>query len=226
MWPEGRPRQGLYDPTHEHDSCGVGLVAHIKGQPATNWSRTRPTCCGMNHRGACGCEVNTGDGAGILTALPHEFLSEQTRALFRCVLPEPGAYAAGNVFLPTDPAERAECKRIVEELIAWHGQRLIGWRTLPVRPDEANIGPSARQSMPAFEQLYVAASGTLHGEAFERQLYLIRKQASHRIHASGRLTQRRLFYVCSLSTQVMIYKGMLTPDQLSIMYPTCMIRAT
>ena len=211
---------GLYDPTLEHDSCGVGLVAHIKGQRSHQLVQDAAHVLRrMNHRGACGCEANTGDGAGILTALPHEFLAAQTQALFRCELPEAGTYAAGNVFLPTDPAERAECKRIVEEQIQRQGQRLIGWRVLPVRPDEANIGPSARQSMPAFEQLFVAASGSLHGEAFERKLYLLRKQASHLIHGNPRLAQRRLFYVCSLSTQIIIYKGMLTPDQLSIIYP-------
>ncbi len=211
---------GLYDPTFEHDSCGVGLVAHIKGQRSHQLVRDAAHVLRrMNHRGACGCEANTGDGAGILTALPHEFLAEQARALFRCELPEAGTYAAGNVFLPTDPAERAECKRIVEEQIKRQGQRLIGWRVLPTKPDEANIGPSARQSMPAFEQLFVAATGSLQGEAFERKLYLVRKQASHLIHGNTRLAQRRLFYVCSLSTQIIIYKGMLTPDQLSLIYP-------
>ena len=187
----------------EHDSCGVGLVAHIKGQR----SHQLVVDAGhvlrrMNHRGACGCEANTGDGAGILTALPHEFLSAWPDRPSRASLPEAGEYAAGLVFLPTLAAERAECKRVVEQLIARQGQRLVGWRKVPVCPDEANIGPSARPRMPVIEQLFVAAGSKLPGDAFERQLYLIRKQASHGCAANA-TTERnaQMFYVCSLSTQ-------------------------
>ncbi|MHB8866068.1 MAG: glutamate synthase central domain-containing protein, partial [Pirellulaceae bacterium] len=213
-------KQGLYDPAQEHDSCGVGLVAHIRG------ARSHQLVVDglhvlrrMNHRGACGCEVNTGDGAGILTALPHAFLAQVAQATFGAQLPEAGAYAAGVVFLPTHAAERAECKRVVERAIARQGQRLVGWRPVPVRPDEANIGPSARQGMPVMEQLFVAAGGTMRGDAFERQLYLIRKQASHQVHGNPQLSEHRAFYICSLSTQIIIYKGMLTPDQLVAFYP-------
>ncbi len=219
--PTGLPaKHGLYDPASEHDSCGVGLVAHIKGQRSHQLvSDALHVLRRMNHRGACGCEVNTGDGAGILTTLPHEFLAQVAQSTFRTRLPAAGAYAAGIVFLPTRSGERAECKRVVEQLIAQQGQRLVGWRPVPVCPDEANIGPSARQGMPVMEQLFVAAGGEVRGEAFERQLYLIRKQASHQVHENVRLSERRAFYVCSLSTQVIIYKGMLTPDQLVAFYP-------
>ncbi|MHB8970361.1 MAG: glutamate synthase large subunit [Pirellulaceae bacterium] len=219
--PTGLPaKHGLYDPAHEHDSCGVGLVAHIKGQRSHQMVvDALHVLRRMNHRGACGCEVNTGDGAGILTALPHEFLSEVARTTFRTPLPDAGAYAAGVVFLPTLAAERAECKRVVEQLIASQGQRLIGWRKVPMCPDEANIGPSARQGMPTMEQLFVAAGAAVHGDEFERQLYLLRKQASHQVHGNPRLSERQAFYICSLSTQIIIYKGMLTPDQLVVFYP-------
>src|SRR4030067_183854 len=103
------PKQGLYDPAYEHDSCGVGFVAHIKGQRSHQiLLDAREALHNMDHRGACGCEANTGDGAGILTALPHEFLQRVVREELKAELPPPGQFAAGIVFLPTDPAERAE----------------------------------------------------------------------------------------------------------------------
>ena len=154
-----RPR-GLYDPANEHDSCGVGFVAHIKGvrsrqiiDDATEILRH------LVHRGACGCEPNTGDGAGMLTALPHEFLSKVAAADLESDLPPPGHYGVGIAFLPTDPEERRICKETVNEIIREQGQILIGWRPLPTRADEADIGPSARAGEPAMEQLFIAAAG-------------------------------------------------------------------
>jgi glutamate synthase (NADPH/NADH) large chain len=173
----------------------------------------------MSHRGACGCEPNTGDGAGIMTALPHEFLAKAARADLGATLPPPGRYGAGLVFLPTDRAEREECKRVVEQLIGEQGQRLIGWRQVPVEPDLSDLGPSARAGMPAIAQLFVAAQPGLEGDAFERKLYLIRKRASHRLRNDSRLQQALLFYICTLSTKVIVYKGMLTADQLMPFYP-------
>ncbi len=212
--------QGLYNPAWERDSCGVGFVAHIKGE------RSHQLVCDadhilrrMNHRGACGCEANTGDGAGILTALPHGFLAQVAREDFQSELPPPGRFGAGLVFLPTIAEEREQCKAEVARWIAAQGQRLVGWRPVPVRPDEADIGRSAREAMPAIEQLFVAAADDCEGEAFERQLYLIRKQATRRLRDPQRLQQAGLFYLCSLSTKVMIYKGMLTPDQLVPFFP-------
>ncbi len=176
-------KHGLYDPCLEHDSCGVGLVAHIKGQR----SHQLVVDAGhvlrrMNHRGACGCEVNTGDGAGILTALPHEFLAQRGR------IGLPGVVAGGRESMPRDSsscrplaAERAECKRVVEQLIAQQGQRLVGWRQVPVCPDEANIGPSARAGHAGDRAIVRGGGAKLRGDAFERQLYLIRKQASHQV---------------------------------------------
>jgi glutamate synthase (NADPH) large chain len=104
-------------------------------------------------------------------------------------LPEPGRFSAGLVFLPTIDAERQRCKRAVEQIVAEQGQRLVGWRPVPVCPDEADIGPSARRAMPVIEQLFIAAGGGLEGDAFERQLYLIRKQASHRLRNDASLQQ-------------------------------------
>jgi glutamate synthase (NADPH/NADH) large chain len=213
-------KHGLYNPANEKDSCGVGFVAHIKGRRSHQMVLDADHILRrMNHRGACGCEANTGDGAGMLTALPHKFLAKVAAADLGTQLPEPGKFAAGLVFLPTDGSERRKCKRVVEQIVAEQGQRLVGWREVPVRPDEADVGPTARKAMPVIEQLFVAAGGDLEGDAFERQLYLIRKRASHTLRGDVQMEQALLFYICSLSTKVIIYKGMLTPDQLMPFYP-------
>jgi glutamate synthase (NADPH) large chain len=214
------PKQGLYDPELEKDSCGVGFVANVKGHPSHQIILDADLILqNMDHRGGCGCEPNTGDGAGILTATPHKFLQKVAKATFGVELPERGKYAAGLVFLPKDPAERQLCKSVVESLILGNGQRLIGWREVPTNAEKADIGPSARAGEPAIEQLFVAATGDLEGEAFERKLYLIRKQASNQLRTDLSLKQRKAFYICSLSTKVIIYKGMLTPGQMIPYYP-------
>ena len=145
----------------------------------------------------------------MLTALPHEFLSKVAAADLESDLPPPGHYGVGIAFLPTDPEERRICKETVNEIIREQGQILIGWRPLPTRADEADIGPSARVGEPAMEQLFIAAADGLEQEALERQLFIIRKMASHRLRGSD-LKQALLFYLCSLSTKVLVYKGMLT----------------
>jgi glutamate synthase (NADPH/NADH) large chain len=210
----GLPKaHGLYDPANEHDSCGVGFVAHIKGEPSRQIiDDANRILRHMVHRGACGCEENTGDGAGIQTALPHKFLTRVAKADLDVELPQPGKYGVGIVFLPRDEQDRAVCKQTVEEIITAQGQRLLGWRPLPTDPDGADIGPSARASEPVMEQLFIAAAEGVDQEALERQLFIIRKLASHRLRGSE-LAEALLFYVCSLSTKVIIYKGMLTPHQ-------------
>jgi glutamate synthase (NADPH/NADH) large chain len=217
----GRPgAYGLYRPEMEHDSCGVGFVAHIKGIRSHQIVRDADhLLCRMDHRGARGAEPNTGDGAGILTALPHEFLAKVARATFGTELPEPGRFGAGVVFLPRDEREREFCKATVARICEEEGQRLVGWRVVPVDPDGANLGDTARAAQPHIEQLFIAASDGLEGDAFERKLYLIRKRASHALRQDESLAERQHFYVCSLSTKVMIYKGMLTPGQLMTFYP-------
>ena len=213
-------KQGLYDPANEHDSCGVGFVAHIKGHRSHQIVLdAEEVLRNMDHRGACGCEANTGDGAGILTALPHEFLQKVVRADLGVELPEPGRFAAGNVFLPQVEAEREQCKRTVEEIITTQGQHLVGWREVPTDKQAADIGPTAQAGEPYIEQLVIAAADDVESDAFERQLYLIRKQASHRLRTDASLSQAKMFYVCSLSTKVIIYKGMLTTDQLFGYFP-------
>ncbi len=212
-------KQGLYDPSNEKDSCGVGFVAHIKGARSHQIVLdAAEILTNMDHRGACGCEPNTGDGAGILTGLPEQFLAKVAREEFQAELPEPGRFGAGIVFLPTDDNERKRCKEAVERLIAELGQKFVGWREVPTEPDKADIGPTARTAAPTIEQLFVAAAEGVEGDVFERQLYLIRKRASHLLRTDTSLQQRSLFYICSLSSKVMIYKGMLTPAQLLPFY--------
>ena len=219
--PWERPgKHGLYDPQLEHDSCGVGFVAHIKGQRSHQIVEDAYTVLKhMDHRGACGCEANTGDGAGILTALPAEFVAKVARDELGASLPEPGRYGAGIVFLPQIESERQRCREEVERIIKAQGQQLIGWRQVPTDREGADVGPTARQAEPVIEQLIIAAGDKLQGDAFERQLYVIRKLASHRLRNDSSLSQAKMFYICSLSTKVIIYKGMLRTTQLMTYFP-------
>jgi glutamate synthase (NADPH/NADH) large chain len=210
---------GLYSPDNEHDSCGVGFVAHIKGKRSHQIIKDADHLgCRMDHRGARGAERNTGDGAGMLTALPLEFLARVVKEELDVELPEPGQFAAGNVFLPTSDAERATCKAAVEALVTEEGQTLVGWRAVPTDADAADIGPTARAAEPVIEQLIVAANGVA-GRDFERKLYLIRKRASHQLRGDQSLQQAEMFYICSLSPGIIIYKGMFAPDQVVAYYP-------
>ncbi len=214
------PAQGLYDPEFEKDACGVGFIAHIKGKPSHQIVVDADTILqNMDHRGACGCETNTGDGSGILCGLPHKFLSKVAKRDLGVDLPAPGKFAAGLIFLPRDEAERAHCKSTIAKLISETGQSLIGWRDVPQEAEYADIGPTAKRSEPVIEMLFVGAADGLDEEAFERRLYLVRKQASHLLRGSKELKQALMFYVCSLSTKVIIYKGMLTPAQVMPYFP-------
>ena len=186
-------KRGLYDPTLEKDSCGVGFICDIKGRPSRGIIED---ALGMNrcmeHRGGLGYEKNTGDGAGILLGLPDKFLRKVTKSELGISLPPQGAYGVGNVFLPTNDKERAHCKRLLEREIANAGQRLLGWRVLPVHPDGAGIGNAARAAMPAMEQLFIEAQGAdsaqgVSGDEFERKLYLIRKHGTHQLRGDSKL---------------------------------------
>jgi len=219
--PFGFPeKQGLYDPSLEKDSCGVGFVAHIKGKPSHQIVIDAHTILkNMEHRGACGCEQNTGDGAGILVGMPDKFLRRVALSELGINLPKPGAYSVGNIFLPQDSVERDHCKQVLNRLIAAEGQKLLGWRAVPQEAKIADIGPAALKAEPVIEQVFIAAKDGLSQQEFERQLYLIRKQASHVLRTDKNLKQALLFYVCSLSTKTLIYKGMLTPEQVVPYFP-------
>src|SRR5229473_1112321 len=201
MAPGLPPAQGLYDPAHEHDACGVGFVVDIKGRKSHGIVTQALTVLkNLLHRGACGCEVNTGDGAGILIQMPHLFLTRECAAL-GVALPEPGRYGAGLVFLPRDTRDRAACRAILERIVVEEGQVVLGWR--PVPSDSSPIGPSARSVEPTFEQVFVArGAGVPDRAAFERKLYIIRKRAEHEVRKST-ITTRQYFYFPSLSVNTL-----------------------
>jgi len=206
------PAQGLYDPAHEHDACGVGFAVDIKGRKShAIVTQALTVLKNLLHRGACGCEVNTGDGAGILIQMPHPFL-ERECAKLGIALPAPGHYGAGLVFLPRDEADRASCRALLERIAVEEGQVPLGWR--PVPTDSSPVGPTARSVEPRFEQVFIARGGGVPDRAtFERKLYVIRKRVEHEVR-NGSLGERKFFYIPSLSANTLIYKGMLSADQI------------
>ena len=216
-----RPAEfGLYQPAFEKDACGVGFVCDIKGRAsrAIMVDAEHMNCC-MVHRGGLGFEQNTGDGAGILTAVPHRFFERVVRENSSTTLPERGHYGVGIVFLPQLETERDSCKEIFADAVTTAGQELIGWRTLPIQPDEANIGNAARKAMPHMAQVFIRGTKDVSEDDLERKLYLIRKFSTHRIKSRPEIDSDGLFFVCSLSTKVIVYKGMLTPHQLFSFFP-------
>lgn len=193
----------------EHDSCGVGFVANIKGLASREIMEDAYLINSrMDHRGGCGFEANTGDGAGILTALPHDFLARVTREQ-GTTLPPPGRYAVGNIFLPRDPGLRTIFTDRIEQIIEEEGQNFLTWREVPVEAVAADVGPAARDAQPYIAQLFVGAADGLDRDAFERRLYIIRRRFTHALRARAQET-----FACSLSSKVIVYKGMLTPGQL------------
>src|SRR6266498_2441904 len=216
--PTGMPRpQGLYDPTHEHDACGVGFVVDMKGRKShAIVSQALHVLKNLLHRGACGCEVNTGDGAGILIQMPHAFLVRECGRL-GITLPAPRHYGAGLVFLPRDATQAARCRTMLETVAREEGQAVLGWR--PVPTDDSPIGPSARAVEPVIEQVFIArGAGISDAQAFERKLYVIRKRVEHAVRTSD-IADRGFFYLPSLSANTVIYKGMLSADQIETMFP-------
>jgi glutamate synthase (NADPH) large chain len=209
--------QGLYDPAFEHDACGVGFVVDIKGRASADIvQKAIQVLLNLEHRGACGCESNSGDGAGILIQTPHRFLQAECDRL-RIKLPAPGQYAVGMVFLPRDETGRRECEALIEKVAQEHGQRVIGWRTVPT--DNSPVGPTAQAVEPVMRQFFVERSAALDDPmAFERKLYVIRRQLENAIWGS-RIAGRELFYVPSLSYKTVVYKGMLTTAQLPLYFP-------
>ena len=212
-------KKGLYDPQFEKDSCGVGLVANIKGVPSRKiMDDAFNVNSKMDHRGGCGFEENTGDGAGILVALPDKFFRAEAKKL-GIKLPNFGSYAVGNIFLPVDEEQKQLCIKITESVIYDEGQECLGWRDVPVDADKADVGPASRKAQPTIKQIFIKSGADIEQDEFDRKLYLIRKQISHKIRGNNELSEAKLFYVCSLSTSVIVYKGMLTPAQLFPFYP-------
>ncbi len=211
-------RQGLYDPRFEREACGVGFVVNVKGRKShAIVQQALEVLLNLDHRGACGCEANTGDGAGILIQPPHEFLKLVASEGGVC-LPSPEEYAVGMVFLPPDAAQRAECQKVFEQIVAEEGQRLLGWRTIPT--NNTSLGDTARSSEPYMSQVFIARNASLADDmAFERKLYVIRKRAANLIRYSGKVSGGEYFYFSSLSYKTLVYKGMLLTKQLAEYYP-------
>ena len=212
------PKQGLYDPQFEHDACGVGFLVNVKGKKSNQIVRQAlQILVNLDHRGACGCEANTGDGAGILMQMPHEFL-KLVSAESKVPLPSAGEYGVGMLYLPPDAAQRAECEKIFENIVTEEGQRVLGWRSIPT--NNASLGYTAKVSEPLMRQVFIGRSSKLSDDmAFERKLYVIRKRVENAIRYSGKVQGGERFYVSSLSYKTLIFKGMLMPEQVTQYYP-------
>jgi glutamate synthase (ferredoxin) len=211
------PAQGLYDPQFEHDACGVGFVVNVKGKKSHEIiTQALTILLNLDHRGACGCEVNTGDGAGILMQMPHGFL-KKVGAQSGFQLPEPGHYGAGIVYLPPDAAKRKECEKVFAKIVVEEGQQIIGWRDLPT--DNTTLGDTAKASEPAMRQVFIQRAAELKDDrAFERKLYIIRKRATNEIRRAG-FPGSEYWYIASLSQTTLVYKGMLNTVQVGEYFP-------
>jgi glutamate synthase domain-containing protein 2/glutamate synthase domain-containing protein 1/glutamate synthase domain-containing protein 3 len=215
--PHNPPKQGLYDPQFEKDACGVGFVVDIQGRKSHKIVKDALTVLdNLRHRGACGCEVNTGDGAGILMQVPHNFLKEAAKKA-NITLPSPGEYGVGMVFLPPKANERAECEKRVQQVVEQEGQKFLGWRDVPT--DHSSLGNMARSSEPVIRQFFVGRSSKLQDDlAFERKLFMMRKHIQNEIRYSN-IEGGRSFYICSLSSRTIIYKGLLMSEQVPLYFP-------
>lgn len=210
-------KQGLYDPQQEHDSCGVGFVVNVKGKKSHAIITDALTILiNLRHRGACGCENNTGDGAGILMQIPHLFLQQACEEA-RIRLPREGQYGCGLVFLPPGRDERKRCEAEFEKIIQEEGQTCLGWRNVPT--NNGTLGGTAKAGEPCIRQVFIGRNPKLTDTmAFERKLYVIRRRAEILLRYSG-IDFGHWFYVPSLSSRTLVYKGMLMAEQLGVYFP-------
>ncbi|MFO7848200.1 MAG: glutamate synthase large subunit [Balneolaceae bacterium] len=212
-------KQGLYNPAHEHDACGIGFVVNMKGKQSNKIIRQAITVLdNLDHRGATGSEPNSGDGAGILLQIPHNFLKESCAGL-NIDLPGPGKYGVGMVFFPGEREDRLQCEKIIEKVIEEEGLEILGWRKVPT--DNSKLGKSARAKEPSVRQLFIKKDDRFKSELdFERSLYIARRRVTKAIDETKfQINEKDSFYIASLSTRTIIYKGMLTSKQLEGFYP-------
>jgi glutamate synthase (NADPH) large chain len=209
------PAQGLYHPAHEHDACGIGFVASINGTKSHDIIRKGiQVLLNLAHRGACGCDPETGDGAGVLIQIPHKFLARECEKL-GFVLPEPGAYGVGMTFLPVEKHPRLQCEGILERIVREEGLTVLGWRDTPVYA--SSIGRVARASQPYIQQIFVGRPSGMDEDALERKLYVVRKRAENEVRESG-MEDAETFYIPSLSCRTIVYKGLLLASQITKFY--------
>jgi glutamate synthase domain-containing protein 2/glutamate synthase domain-containing protein 1/glutamate synthase domain-containing protein 3 len=209
------PAQGLYDPAFEHDACGIGFVASIRREKSHEIIKQGiQVLINLTHRGACGCDPETGDGAGLLIQIPHKFFVRECAQL-GFELPAEGEYAVGMTFLPVEKHQRLQCEGILERIIREEGLSVLGWRDTPVDGDA--IGRVARASQPYIQQVFVARADGLDEDAFERKLYIVRKRVEHEV-AESDVEDKQFFYIPSLSARTIVYKGLLLAPQIENFY--------
>jgi len=214
---DGLPvEQGLYSPANEHDACGIGFIVNINAEPSHEIiTKGIQILVNLTHRGACGCDVETGDGAGILIQIPHKFFRRETAKL-GFTLPPAGEYGVGMVFLPVERTQRLMCEGILERVIAEEGLAVLGWRDTPIQRDA--VGRVARASQPYIEQIFVRCAPGMQQDEFERRLYLVLKRAESEVANSPDLKDKSFFYIPSLSSRTIVYKGLLLAPQIANFY--------
>jgi len=207
--------QGLYDPAQEHDACGIGFVASVRGEKSHDIIlKGVQVLLNLAHRGACGCDAETGDGAGILIQIPHKFYARECATL-GFELPLPGSYGVGMTFLPVEKHPRLQCEGILERIVREEGLTVLGWRDLPTYASA--IGRVARASQPYIQKIFVGRPAGLDEDAFERKLYVVRKRAENEVWQSD-IEDAATFYIPSLSCRTIVYKGLVLASQLTSFY--------
>ena len=207
--------QGLYDPAQEHDACGIGFVASVRGEKSHDIIlKGVQVLLNLAHRGACGCDAETGDGAGILIQIPHKFYARECATL-GFELPLPGSYGVGMTFLPVEKHPRLQCEGILERIVREEGLTVLGWRDLPTYASA--IGRVARASQPYIQKIFVGRPAGLDEDAFERKLYVVRKRAENEVWQSD-IEDAATFYIPSLSCRTVVYKGLVLASQLTSFY--------
>ncbi len=208
--------QGLYNPAHEHDACGIGFVVNIKGAASHDIVlKGLQILQNLAHRGACGCDSETGDGAGVLIQIPHKFFAKEASAL-GFTLPAQGEYGVAMCFLPVERQQRLVCEGLVEKIVREEGLTVLGWRDTPVEGDA--IGRVARASQPYIQQLFVARPSGMNADEFERKLYVVRKRAESKAAQSDDVRDKSFFYIPSFSSRTIVYKGLLLAHQIGEFY--------
>ncbi|UMR31716.1 glutamate synthase-related protein [Massilia sp. MB5] len=209
--------QGLYDPANEHDACGVGFVAHIKGSKSHSIIEQGLLILkNLDHRGAVGADKLMGDGAGILIQIPDQFYRDEM-AKQGVELPPPGEYGVGMVFLPKENASRIACEQEIERAVRIEGQVVLGWRNVPI-DTEMPMSPTVRAKEPVIRQIFIGRGPDIMvTDALERKLYVIRKSSGHAIQAL-KLIHGKEFFVPSMSARTVVYKGLLLADQVGVYY--------
>src|SRR5260370_17609985 len=210
-----REAQGEYGSRVEHEACGIGYVDSIDGQKSHDIVlKGIQVLINLTHRGACGCDPETGDGAGILIQIPHSFFAREC-ARIGFTLPAPGEYGVGMIFLPVDPQERMLCAGILERIAKEEGLTVLGWRDTPI--DGNMIARVARNTQPYTAQIFIPPAPAMAQDALERKLYVVRKLAEAAV-AEPNMKEKDFFYIPSLSSRTIVYKGLLLAPQIPHFY--------